>query len=230
MSGFTFLDDKRAEKIEIQPSLNAFETAFNDLSDNLLKGLNWSNVFVAGGLVLGALLSIDAEKQTAYKHSDIDVYIYGLNALEANKKLDEIYKVWTGNAGTRTGVVRNTRTITFFATYPTKRVQIVLKLVQSPRDVLLNFDLDIASMGWDGKDLWLLPRAVRALESTCLASIKITVSLNYCLAGYNTFTMNLPHGHFLGERRASQEARYVLTLIFSSSTAQCAFHKDLQIC
>ena len=41
----------------------------------------------------------------------------------------------------------------------------MLKLVASPLEVLLNFDLDVASMGFDGHDLWLLPRAVRALQS-----------------------------------------------------------------
>lgn len=167
VSGFTLLDDKRAEIIKIQPSLSSFKYGFQSLSDGLLEGLNWSNVFIAGGLILGSLLSVDAKQREAFAHSDIDVYIYGLNAVQSNEKIAEIYKVWTGNlpTGTPTGVVRNSRTITFFAKYPLRRVQFVLKLVKDPREVLLNFDLDIASMGWDGKDLWLLPRAVRALES-----------------------------------------------------------------
>lgn len=152
VSGFTFLDDQRDEVVKIQPSLKAFESEFQSLSDGLLKGLNWSNVFVAGGLVLGSLLSVDTEQREAFAHSDIDVYIYGLDAPKANEKIAEIYKVWQGNLPTHTptGVVRNSRTITFFAKYPLKRVQFVLKLVKDPREVLLNFDLDIASMGWDG--------------------------------------------------------------------------------
>ena len=53
----------------------------------------------------------------------------------------------------------------FLANYPVKRIQIVLKLVESPKEVLLNFDLDPCSMGFDGKELWLLPRAARAIQS-----------------------------------------------------------------
>ncbi|KAJ7020989.1 hypothetical protein C8F04DRAFT_1274306 [Mycena alexandri] len=45
-------------------------------------------------------------------------------------------------------------------------------------------------MGWDGSNVWMLPRAARALETGC-----------------NTFTMNLVHGHYLSERHASQPLR-----------------------
>ncbi|KAF8307466.1 hypothetical protein DL93DRAFT_131186 [Clavulina sp. PMI_390] len=192
ISGFTFLDDKRASSIFIQPSLPSFCGAFETISDGLLKGLDWSNVFVAGGIILGTLLSTTPERQKEFIHSDIDVYIYGLSASAANDKIAHIYETWKSNLppNTPSAVVRNSRTITFFAKYPIKRVQIVMKLVKNPREVLLNFDLDVASMGWDGKELWALPRAVRALET-----------------GYNVFTMNFVHGHFLGERRASQESR-----------------------
>ncbi|KAF8307465.1 hypothetical protein DL93DRAFT_2101256 [Clavulina sp. PMI_390] len=192
ISGFTFLDDKRDPSILIQPYLSSFSSAFDSMSDGLLKGLDWSNVFVAGGIILGTLLSTTSKKQKEFLHSDIDVYIHGLSASAANDKIAHIYKIWKSNLPrySSSGVVRNSRTITFFSRYPTKRIQIVLKLVKDPREVLLNFDLDIASMGWDGNDLWALPRAARAIET-----------------GYNVFTMNFVHGHFLGERRASQEGR-----------------------
>ncbi|KAJ7115347.1 hypothetical protein C8R44DRAFT_794502 [Mycena epipterygia] len=45
-------------------------------------------------------------------------------------------------------------------------------------------------MGWDGIEFWMLPRAARALETGC-----------------NIFTMNLIQGHYLSERRATQEQR-----------------------
>lgn len=53
--------------------------------------------------------------------------------------------------------------------YPARRIQIVLKLVSNPKEVLLNFDLDPCSLGFDGEELWLLPRAARALQSMILA-------------------------------------------------------------
>lgn len=169
MSGFTILDDARAHEIHVQPSTAKFSAAFSSITNDILKGLDWSNVFVAGGIVLGSLLSIDEASAAAYKNSDVDIYLYGLNPIEANKKIEHIFSVWKSNLpdGAETLVVRNSRTITFFSAYPNKRVQIVLKLVKHPREVLLNFDLDICSMGWDGTELWLLPRAARALQSKC---------------------------------------------------------------
>ncbi|KAF9514958.1 hypothetical protein BS47DRAFT_1392049 [Hydnum rufescens UP504] len=195
LSGRTILDEKRPEAIQVQPSVDAFRRVFHSLTGGLLDGMDWSNIFVAGGMVLSALSCIDPITQAGrYTSSDIDMYIYGLGPVEANAKISHIFDVWKSNlpedAKDKTLVVRNSRTITFFSNYPIKRVQIILKLVDSPKEVLLNFDLDICAMGWDGKEVWLLPRAARALET-----------------GYNVFTMHLIEGHYLGERRETQEQR-----------------------
>ena len=168
MSGYTILDETRPSTIEVQPSVERFRRVFDTLTNGLLNGLDWSNVFVAGGIVLSALTCIEPAANS-HASSDIDIYLYGLGPLAANDKISHIFDVWKSNLPQNTKdttqVVRNSRTITFFSQYPIKRVQIVLKLVDSPKDVLLNFDLDVCSMGWDGKEVWLLPRAARALES-----------------------------------------------------------------
>lgn len=57
-------------------------------------------------------------------------------------------------------------------------------------ETLLNFDLDQAAMGFDGTGVWMLPRAARAL-----------------VTGYTTFTMDLVQGHYLNDRRATQDER-----------------------
>ncbi|KAF9506763.1 hypothetical protein BS47DRAFT_380967 [Hydnum rufescens UP504] len=195
LSGRAILNEMRPDAIQVQPSVDAFRRVFHSLTGGLLKGMDWSNVFVAGGMVLSALSCIDPVAQAgSYTSSDIDIYIFGLGPVEANAKISHIFDVWKSNlpaaAKDKTLVVRNSRTITFFSNYPIKRVQIILKLVNSPKEVLLNFDLDICAMGWDGKEVWLLPRAARALET-----------------GYNVFTMHLIEGHYLGERRETQEQR-----------------------
>ncbi|KAJ7255346.1 hypothetical protein C8J57DRAFT_1518279 [Mycena rebaudengoi] len=200
LPGHGILCEARASQISIQPSVEAFKRKFEGMSDGLLKNLDWSNLFVAGGIVLGTLLSVDTPEGrpssiSQWKMSDIDIYVYGLSATKANEKIEQLYDVFCSNLppGTRTLVVKNSKTITFYAHYPLRRIQIVLKLIKSPRDVLLNFDLDICAVGWDGSQVWLLPRAVRALET-----------------GYNVFTMNLIQGHYLSERRASQPQRLPL--------------------
>ncbi|KAJ6491275.1 hypothetical protein C8R47DRAFT_1122152 [Mycena vitilis] len=194
LPGFELLCEARAAKISIQPSTAMFKRNFYRMSDGLLQNLDWSNVLVAGGIILGTLLSSDSSSTHLqdWRSSDIDMYIHGLSPEDANKKIQHVFDAFSSNLppGTRTFVVRNMKTITFHAKYPLRRIQIVLKLVESPLEVLLNFDLDICAMGWDGSNVWMLPRAARALE-----------------IGSSVFTMDLVRGHYLSTRRASQPQR-----------------------
>ncbi|KAJ7165318.1 hypothetical protein C8R46DRAFT_901036 [Mycena filopes] len=196
LPGFEILCQHRERHICIQPSTLAFARNFELISDGLLQNLDWTNVFVAGGIVLAALMVPDTpahnHRPAPWLSSDIDIYLYGLSPAEANEKIIHVFDVFRSNLppDMRTLVVRNSKTITFYAEYPLRRIQIVLKLLDHPKDALLNFDLDICAMGWDGTDLWMLPRAARALEIGC-----------------NTFTMHLIHGHYLAERRATQPPR-----------------------
>ncbi|KAJ7452656.1 hypothetical protein FB451DRAFT_1100774 [Mycena latifolia] len=195
--GFPILDGRRGMSIGIQPSVASFRRTFERMSHGLLKNLDWGNILVAGVIVLGTLLAIDVppgqpHPADQWMSSDIDIYIYGLGPRAANAKIRQLFSTFKANLprGTPNLVVRNSKTITFYARYPLRRIQIVLKLVKSPRAVLLNFDLDICAMGWDDREVWILPRAARALET-----------------GFNVFTMNLIQGHYLSERRATQEQK-----------------------
>ena len=178
LSGYLVLGEQRAPHIRIQPSVAAFRRRFDELTGNVLKGLDWNNLLVAGGIVLGALLvgdSPDSSKQ--WESSDIDVYVYGLGPQAATERIKHIFQVFRANLpqGAPTLVVRNSKTITFYSDFPTRRIQIVLKLVNSPKDVLLNFDLDICAIGWDGSNVWMLPRAARALERAHIRPVSFLV-------------------------------------------------------
>ena len=76
---------------QIRSSNLDFALAFEELSFDLLHGLDWANVYVAGPLVLACLtgLDIDIDK--------IHIHIYGLNVYDANRKVDQIYKTWLAN-------------------------------------------------------------------------------------------------------------------------------------
>ncbi|KZT38484.1 hypothetical protein SISSUDRAFT_1061942 [Sistotremastrum suecicum HHB10207 ss-3] len=207
MTGYTFLDLKRAPSISLHASIEGFKNRFDEVTGGVLRGLDWTNVFVAGGIVLGTLLSPPPSLDGANKdgantegskesptlvNSDIDLYIHSLPPPLANAKISQIFETFKSNLppSSPTLVVRNSKTITFFSSYPTQRIQIVLKLVRNPKEVLLNFDLDVCAVGFDGGEVYMLPRTARALET-----------------GYSVFTMDLIQGHYLGERRASQEDR-----------------------
>ena len=195
VGGFEMLDAKRQPTVKIQADSDTFRKAFDRATKGILKGLDWSGVFVAGGIVLNTLLHtpIDQEHDYQIKQSDIDIYLYGLTAEQANEKLEHIYDTWSSNlpVGNRQKlVIKNAKTITFLADYPNRRVQIVLKLLPSPTQILLNFDLDACAIGFDGTRVLMLPRCARAIET-----------------GYSIFTMDLIYGHYLGARRATRESR-----------------------
>ncbi|KAJ7776447.1 hypothetical protein B0H16DRAFT_1712823 [Mycena metata] len=200
LSGFAVLDERRHVEITIQPSTMAFAKRFTYMTDNFLENLDWNNVLVAGGIVLGTLLAVknpgapDAFNYITdqWESSDIDIYLYGLSAAQATIKAQSIYNTFKANLldGTPSFVVKNSKTITFYTRHPLRRVQTILKLGKTPKDILLNFDLDVCAVGWDGNTVWMLPRAACALET-----------------GYNVFTMSLIRGHYLTNRRATQPQR-----------------------
>lgn len=161
--------------------------------------------YIRSYTVLNTLLCTDdllKDPHGDVKDCDIDLYLYNLEPEEANRKIEEIYKIWATNLRGDTNastsespipkhtVVKSARTINFIPPYPHRRIQIILKLLPSPLDILLNFDLDACAIGFDGSQVLMLPRCARALET-----------------GYSTFTMDLIWGHHLGPRRETQEVR-----------------------
>lgn len=97
--GFEFLDAKRRRSIKILANSAAFQKAFNRITYRALKGLNWDNILIGGEMTLPTLMCTNASAKVASirKSATIDVYIYGLNAVEANAKIRHIYDVWSGN-------------------------------------------------------------------------------------------------------------------------------------
>lgn len=186
--GLEVLDERRAQVMCILPDDQVFVEGFAFATNGVLQGLDWANVLAAGGKVLSNLVRADDAKE-----SDIDLYLYGLDAEQANQKVRHIYQVWSDNlpaSNQEKLVVKNPKTINFLPSYPNCRVQIVLKLISSPTQALLNFDLDVCAIGFDGSRALMLPRCARAIET-----------------GYSVFTMDLIWGHHLSDRRETQQSR-----------------------
>lgn len=193
--GLEVLDYHRPRRLELNSSSASFSKVFDRITKGVLRGLDWRYVMVAGGMALTTLLHVYPSKDDdiEVKDPDIDIYIYGLGPEEANRKAEEIHDVWARNlpaSATKRLVVKNAKTINLLTSYPNRRIQIVLKLLPTPTDILLNFDLDACAVGFDGTRVFMLPRCARAIET-----------------GYSVFTMDLIWGHHLGDRRASQDSR-----------------------
>lgn len=164
-----------------------FLDTFAEFTQGVFNGLDWNNVFVAGGAVLGAAVSED----TGYRSSDIDIFLYGITdeavanekvrspfpstsrpfsprpsicSLDLTWKLRTIYQTVVANTNGGNGdVVRTHRAITILNAYPYRHVQIILRLYKSPAEVLMGFDIDSCCIGYDGTDVWCMERFRRAL-------------------------------------------------------------------
>ena len=193
--GFECLNEKRERTIDICANSQSYCRRFHRLTGGILKGLDWSNVFLAGGMALTTLVHTEKSNDISpyIQESDLDIFLYGLDAEHANQKVEEIYNVWKNNlpaSNQNIMVVKNFKTINLIPDYPNRRIQVVLKLFKSPLKVFLGFDLDACAIGFDGTRALMLPRCARAIET-----------------GYNVFTTDFIWGHYLKGRNASREAR-----------------------
>lgn len=121
LTNVAILEDRRQTSVKIQPSTFAFRTTFTRLTGHLLMGLDWTHIFVAGGIVLTTLGLTDYEADAAiHVQSDIDLYIYGIEPAEAIKILGHIETVYKSNLppGAPFNILKNSRTVTYVPTRP----------------------------------------------------------------------------------------------------------------
>jgi hypothetical protein len=50
--------------------------------------------------------------------------------------------------------------ITIASQYPTRHIQVVLRIYKSPSEILTGFDVDCSAAAYDGKQVWAAPRAL----------------------------------------------------------------------
>jgi len=100
-----------------------------------------------------------------YKDSDIDIFIYGLNEEEGTQKLIEVYNHIANFIPHKAVCFRSTNAITIVSQYPYRHVQIILRLYSSPAEIMMGFDVDSCSVGFDGENVFMTPRAHRAIMS-----------------------------------------------------------------
>ncbi|KAM9974519.1 hypothetical protein ACTFIW_007974 [Dictyostelium discoideum] len=143
-----------------------FKQEWNRFSNNMFDGFNWSNVFVAGGSVLGCSLEGGIIGNKGFQNSDIDIFLYGLSENGANSKLDEIEQ-FIKSKSPQAQMARTKYAITFVSGSGFRNVQIVLRIYKSPAEVLMGFDIDCCSIGFDGTDVYAMPRAIKAVTTSC---------------------------------------------------------------
>ncbi|GMH44672.1 hypothetical protein BSKO_12624 [Bryopsis sp. KO-2023] len=153
-----------------------FHRNFDELfTEGALKYMNWDGVFAAGGSVLACLqpLPVTCDRNNrdrrAYMHdrgfpsSDIDLFLYGMAAGEAKRKIVEIYDAVVDANPFDVLCFRGTHAVTLVSQYPFRHIQIILRLYSSPFEVIAGFDVDSCAVGYDGDQVWVTPRCHLAL-------------------------------------------------------------------
>lgn len=170
--------DKASRKPDDAPaivqSLKEFQTNFQLFSESALVDMDWSNVVVAGSAVVTSLLPVPAEHNTSkralreYYHqklapaSDVDLFLYDLTEEQAVEKIKQIEQRIRDSILTETTTIRTKNAITIASQYPTRHVQIVLRIYRSISEILTGFDVDCSCAAYDGKQVYASPRAVAA--------------------------------------------------------------------
>lgn len=158
----------------IVEDIKDFQQNFALFCESSLVDLDWNNVVAAGSSVVTCLLPVPDERKKSkralrqYYHetiapaSDVDLFIYGLSEEEAIKKIIQIEKSIKDSILTETTTIRTKNAITIASQYPTRHIQIVLRIYKSVSEILTGFDVDCSCAAYDGKQVWAAPRALTA--------------------------------------------------------------------
>ncbi|KAE8219871.1 hypothetical protein CF326_g8858 [Tilletia indica] len=168
--GVKLFDSLRKDAVHIR-SLAAFRDAFATFGGSVLAGLDYSNIFIAGGSILATLTELDTGNfDDLLKGSDIDIFLYGLSGEEAHNKIISIANTIRSNVkdfDAKYLVERSAGTVSFLPHQGAvgRKIQVILRLARNPAEILAGFDFDEVCVGYDGTSVWLDLRAIRALRT-----------------------------------------------------------------
>ncbi|CAK7231865.1 hypothetical protein SCUCBS95973_008067 [Sporothrix curviconia] len=155
-------------------SIKDFQGNFSVFSESSLADIGWDNVVAAGSSVVNCLLPVPDEYSKSrrslreYYHekfcpaSDVDLFLYGLTEEQAVEKIKQIESSIRDSILAETTTVRTRHAITICSEYPTRHVQIVLRIYKSVSEILAGFDIDSSGAAYDGKQVYCTPRALQS--------------------------------------------------------------------
>ncbi|CEJ58295.1 hypothetical protein PMG11_06958 [Penicillium brasilianum] len=156
----------------VVPLLPEFQNNFTLFTEGALSELDWSNVVAAGSAVVTSLLPVPEKYRNSkrglrqFYHeefapaSDVDLFLYGLTEEQAIEKIKHIEDKIRNTILYETTTIRTKNTITIASQYPTRHVQIVLRIYKSVAEILTGFDVDCSCAAYDGQQVYASPRAV----------------------------------------------------------------------
>ncbi|KKA29081.1 hypothetical protein TD95_004709 [Thielaviopsis punctulata] len=142
------------ESPAIVSGIKEFQHNFSVFLEQSLADLEWDNVAVSGSAYFYEVFC---------PASDIDIFMYGLTPDEAIEKIKTIERIIRDALLTEVSVVRTRNTITFVSKWPTRHIQVVLRIYKSISEILTGFDIDVSGIAYDGKQVYATPRALGSL-------------------------------------------------------------------
>lgn len=199
------MEAKRAEGLPAE-SLVGFEANLQRFAGELFEGLDMTNLVVAGGAVLSSML-IPSEFGTTHPDafrvgaSDVDLFIVADDDEAALACYERVLRHLTtrlADAATHVQdddgfgdnfepvlserkllVTRTKYAVTFVAGWPQRHLQLVLRRYSCVADVILNFDVDVCQVAYDGARVYATPAARAALVSGVLLADPSVRSATY---------------------------------------------------
>jgi hypothetical protein len=156
-------------------SLAQFRLNFNRSHGNVLHRLESilleEPVIIAGGSVLRALTAGDDRRRFWVGMSDVDLFLHTCDTSEATRIAKRIFfALAVGNE--HWVIVRSRGVITMhnwvgedLNLQMDLKIQIVLRLYDSPAEILMGFDCDSCCCAYDGREVWVTPRCAHALQT-----------------------------------------------------------------
>ena len=181
----TVMDIRQGCLTENQPvtvrRIDQFLTNFNKEHANVLHRIGGvlldEPVIIAGGSVLRALTVDDGlrpEEWWESGKSDIDIFIHSSTPAEATRITKRIFYALAARDHERWVIVRGKGVITIHSWEEThngwgyeigNKIQVVLRLYDSPAEVLMGFDVDCCACACTYEKVWATPRCLLAIQS-----------------------------------------------------------------
>lgn len=171
---FDNMKTEKQEWLQIKENLKTIDFLFEQ-----------QNIFVAGGRIYSALFGS--------KYADTDIFIYNSTEWSAKMKIFQISNILKNNVKHKSNrCTRTSNAITFTFNPKTHHnwhkdeYQIILRLYNSPSEILHGFDVDCCSIGYDGKDIWITQRALFSIINgyNTVNFDRLSPSYNFRLAKY----------------------------------------------
>lgn len=143
-------------------SFDKFIKKWKLFTKNALDGMEWDNIFCAGGSIVSCLSS-----SNMIDGNDIDLFLYDIkDKNHAENIINKIYNTIFENLRDderNIKILKTSKAITIILPWPFKSIQIILRWFKSPAEIILGFDVDSCCVGFDGKNVYASDRFKRAM-------------------------------------------------------------------